>query len=83
VKRSSRPQSALRRPPKIKDGAKELQARDIAPAAKKAVGIIIDGQNDDVSVWQLFIDLPLTLTTGRRRWHPRRVSSGGRHQGGR
>ncbi len=55
VKRSSRPQSALRRPPKVKDGAKELQTRDIAPAAKKAEGIIIDGQNDDVSLCSIGI----------------------------
>lgn len=49
-KRSTRPTTARRRPPKIKDGAKEVQAKDIAPVvAKKTTGIIIDGQNDDVS----------------------------------
>ena len=49
-KRSTRPTTARRRPPKVKDGAKEVQAKDIAPAvAKKTTGIIIDGQNDDVS----------------------------------
>lgn len=35
-KRSSRPTTARRRPPKVKDGAQEIQAKDIAPTAKKA-----------------------------------------------
>lgn len=48
-KRSTRPTTARRRPPKVKDGAKELQSKDVAPAAKKTEGIIIDGQVDDVS----------------------------------
>ena len=48
-KRSTRPTTARRRPPKVKDGAKELQIKDTAPAAKKTEGIIIDGQADDVS----------------------------------
>ena len=48
-KRSTRPTTARRRPPKVKDGAKEVQAKDIIPdVAKKTAGIIIDGQNDDV-----------------------------------
>jgi len=45
-KRSTRPTTARRRPPKVKDGAKELQSKDTAPA-KKTEGIIIDGQVDD------------------------------------
>ena len=49
-KRSTRPTTARRRPPKVKDGAKELQSKDIAPAAKKTEGIIIDGQADEVSI---------------------------------
>eukprot|EP01038_Epipyxis_sp_PR26KG_P008130 gene8130-11008_t len=47
MKRSARPTTARRRPPKVKDGAKELQAKDIAPASKKAEGIIIDGAADE------------------------------------
>ncbi|KAJ1411205.1 microtubule-binding protein MIP-T3-domain-containing protein [Ochromonadaceae sp. CCMP2298] len=45
-KRSTRPTTARRRPPKVKDGAKELQSKDTAPA-KKTEGIIIDGQDDE------------------------------------
>jgi len=47
VKRSARPTTARRRPPKLKDGAKEVTARDTAPAGKKTQGIMIDGQGDD------------------------------------
>ena len=47
-KRSSRPTTARRRPPKVKDGAQEIQAKDIASTAKKAEGIIIDGAGDEV-----------------------------------
>ena len=47
-KRSTRPTTARRRPPKVKDGAKELQSKDVAPAVKKTEGIIIDGQADEV-----------------------------------
>ena len=47
VKRSARPTTARRRPPKVKDGAKEVGGRDLAPAPKKIEGILIDGQNDD------------------------------------
>jgi len=51
AKRSARPTTARRRPPKVKDGASELQSKDIAPVAtKKAEGIIVDGANDEVSV---------------------------------
>lgn len=46
-KRSARPTTARRRPPKVKDGATELQSKDIAPAPKKTAGIIIDGARDD------------------------------------
>jgi TRAF3-interacting protein 1 len=47
-KRSARPTTARRRPPKVKDGATEVQSKDIAPAAtKKTTGIIIDGARDD------------------------------------
>ena len=46
-KRSSRPTTAGRRPPRVKDGAKALQSKDIAPAVKKTEGIIIDGQADE------------------------------------
>jgi hypothetical protein len=57
IKRSARPTTARRRPPKVKEGANEVQAKDIAPAAtKKAEGIIIDGANDDVS-------LPIVIIT--------------------
>ena len=48
AKRSSRPTTARRRPPKVKDGAQEVQAKDIAPATKKAEGIIIDGAGDEI-----------------------------------
>lgn len=47
VKRSARPTTARRRPPKVKDGAKEVAGRDLAPAPKKIEGILIDGQDDD------------------------------------
>ena len=48
-KRSARPTTARRRPPKVKEGAKEVLSKDVAPAAKKAQGIIRDGDDDDVS----------------------------------
>lgn len=46
-KRSARPTTARRRPPKVKDGATELQSKDTMPAPKKTTGIILDGANDD------------------------------------
>jgi hypothetical protein len=50
IKRSARLTTARRRPPKVNEGANEVQAKDIAPVAtKKAEGIIFDGANDDVS----------------------------------
>jgi TRAF3-interacting protein 1 len=48
VERSMRPTTARRRPPKVKDGAKEVTAKDVsAPVGKRAEGILIDGQGDD------------------------------------
>lgn len=47
VKRSARPTTARRRPPKVKEGAAEVLAKDVAPSSKKAEGILIDGQGDD------------------------------------
>lgn len=47
IKRSTRPTTARRRPPKVKDGAKEVAVRDVAPAGKKTQGIMIDGQGGD------------------------------------
>eukprot|EP00607_Mallomonas_marina_P006036 CAMPEP_0182430452 /NCGR_PEP_ID=MMETSP1167-20130531/40725_1 /TAXON_ID=2988 /ORGANISM="Mallomonas Sp, Strain CCMP3275" /LENGTH=658 /DNA_ID=CAMNT_0024615565 /DNA_START=91 /DNA_END=2067 /DNA_ORIENTATION=- len=47
AKRSMRPTTARRRPPKIKEAAKEVTAKESAAVAKKAEGIMIDGQNDD------------------------------------
>jgi len=50
VKRSTRPTTVRRRPPKIKEGATELTAKDTSAApnqAKKATGIIVDGANND------------------------------------
>lgn len=49
AKRSARPTTARRRPPKVKDTANELQSKDVAPVGKKAEGIIIDGAEVDVS----------------------------------
>lgn len=48
MKRSARPTTARRRPPKVKDGVQEVQSKDVAPVAtKKTNGIIIDGAADD------------------------------------
>ena len=46
-KKSMRPTTARRRPPKIKDPTKEVTAKEVAPSGKKTEGIMIDGQNDD------------------------------------
>lgn len=47
-KRSTRPSTARRRPPKVKEGATELQAKDtVVSTVKKATGIIVDGADDD------------------------------------
>lgn len=46
-KKSMRPTTARRRPPKIKDASREVTAKEVAPAAKKTEGIMIDGQNED------------------------------------
>jgi hypothetical protein len=45
-KKSMRPTTARRRPPKIKDTAREVTAKETAPSSKKAEGILIDGDND-------------------------------------
>ena len=45
--RSMRPTTARRRPPKIKDGARELTAKETAPAQKKTAGILRDGEGDE------------------------------------
>eukprot|EP00602_Paraphysomonas_sp_CaronLab_P009121 CAMPEP_0185026164 /NCGR_PEP_ID=MMETSP1103-20130426/10127_1 /TAXON_ID=36769 /ORGANISM="Paraphysomonas bandaiensis, Strain Caron Lab Isolate" /LENGTH=674 /DNA_ID=CAMNT_0027559655 /DNA_START=162 /DNA_END=2186 /DNA_ORIENTATION=+ len=47
AKRSMRPTTARRRPPKIRDATREVSAKDTAPSTKKAEGIMRDGQNDD------------------------------------
>lgn len=46
-KKSMRPTTARRRPPKIKDPTKEVGAKEVVPTGKKTEGIMIDGQNDD------------------------------------
>jgi len=46
-KKSMRPTTARRRPPKIKDATREVSAKEVAPSAKKTEGIMIDGQKDD------------------------------------
>ncbi len=46
-KRSGRPMTARRRPPKVKDGAKEVVGKDAQQVVKRAEGILIDGQDDD------------------------------------
>jgi TRAF3-interacting protein 1 len=46
-KKSARPTTARRRPPKVRDGAKELAPSEVAPAPKKTMGIMVDGQGDD------------------------------------
>lgn len=47
-KRSMRPTTARRRPPKVKDAASALTVKDSLPTAnKKTEGIMIDGQDDD------------------------------------
>ena len=45
--KSLRPTTARRRPPKVKDGAREMTAKDTAPTSKKTEGIMIDGAADD------------------------------------
>lgn len=46
--------TARRRPPKVKDGTTELEAKDassaVVPGAKKTKGIIVDGANDDEEI---------------------------------
>lgn len=47
VKRSLRPTTARRRPPKVQDGSKEVESKTVAPVATKTEGILVDGQDDD------------------------------------
>lgn len=47
VRRSMRPTTALRRPPKVAASAKEVSAQETVVAAKKTQGLIVDGQTDD------------------------------------
>jgi hypothetical protein len=50
AKKSMRPTTARRRPPKIKDTTREVTAKDTAPSQKKIEGIMRDGAaEDDVS----------------------------------
>ena len=46
-KKSMRPTTARRRPPKIKDTTKQVTAKETAPSGKKTEGIMIDGQDDE------------------------------------
>ena len=46
AKRSLRPTTARRRPPKIAQGAKEVSAQETV-VAKKTEGLIVDGQNEE------------------------------------
>ena len=48
AKRSMRPTTARRRPPKVKDATREVTAKEVAPSAKKAIGIMKDGEDDEV-----------------------------------
>lgn len=50
VKRSMRPTTARRRPPKVAQGAKEVSVQDTVVAAKKTEGLIVDGQDDDEEI---------------------------------
>ncbi len=48
VKKSLRPTTARRRPPKVQDGSKEVETKGPIISSAKTEGILIDGQNDDV-----------------------------------
>lgn len=54
TKRTGRPTTARRRPPKVKDGAKEVDKG--ASPVKKASGIMVDGADDDEDE-----DIPLDI----------------------
>lgn len=56
VKRTGRPTTARRRPPKVKDGAKEVEKG--ASPVKKASGIMVDGADDDDDE-----DIPVEIDT--------------------
>jgi hypothetical protein len=59
-KKSMRPTTARRRPPKIKDSTREVTAKDTAPSMKKTEGIMKDGEvEDDVSGIQFWFPLLL------------------------
>ena len=47
MNRPLRPTTARRRPPRVKDGAKEMTAKEAAPSGKRPEGILIDGADDD------------------------------------
>jgi TRAF3-interacting protein 1 len=56
-KKSMRPTTARRRPPKVKDATREVTAKDTAPSMKKTEGIMKDGEkDDDVSPDSLSLD---------------------------
>lgn len=58
VKKSLRPTTARRRPPKVQDGSKEVEAKGSIQGAKKAQGILVDGAADDeVCLALLFVSL--------------------------
>ena len=55
-----RPTSARLRPPKVKEGAREVMAKDTAPAVvKKAEGILVDGQEDEEDIVEAVEDTRL------------------------
>ena len=60
VTRTMRPTSARLRPPKVKEGAREVTAKDTAPAVvKKAEGILVDGQEDEEDIVEAVEDTRL------------------------
>jgi TRAF3-interacting protein 1 len=63
AKKSMRPTTARRRPPKIKDATREVTAKDTAPSMKKTEGIMKDGQGDD-DVSFSFLGCLLTHSVG-------------------
>jgi TRAF3-interacting protein 1 len=46
-RKSLRPTTARRRPPKIQDGSKEIETKGTIVSGNKAQGILIDGQQED------------------------------------
>jgi hypothetical protein len=45
-KKSLRPTTARRRPPKVQDGSKEVDAKPAVISTSKATGILVDGHDD-------------------------------------